>query len=274
MSEFGVGLKRARETQGVSLRQIATTTKISMSTLEALERADFSRLPGGIFGRAFVRAYAIEVGLDPDRTVEDFLVAYDQFDRERAARAPRPEVTADDRAFAERQRRAASVLRAIVIGLVMVGVAGVAAWQMRARSKSGAVTGQPSPAAPQAALPPPAAASTPAAPLPESAQAPVPAPAVATATVAREAADQVAVGLHATRDCWVRVTVDGNVQLEQVLRAADAREVRPGREVYVQVADAGSISWTINGKPAKDLGKAGEVGTARVTPTTVARYLQ
>src|SRR5262245_22060607 len=107
MNEFGVVLKRARETQGVSLRQIATTTKISMSTLEALERADFSRLPGGIFGRSFVRSYAIEVGLDPDRTVEDFLVAYDQFDRERAARAPRPEVTADDRAFAERQRQAA-----------------------------------------------------------------------------------------------------------------------------------------------------------------------
>ena len=42
-------------------------------SLEALERSDLSRLPGGIFTRAFIRAYAEEVGLDPDRTIEDFI---------------------------------------------------------------------------------------------------------------------------------------------------------------------------------------------------------
>ena len=42
-------------------------------SLEALERSDLSRLPGGIFTRAFIRAYAEEVGLDPDRTIQDFI---------------------------------------------------------------------------------------------------------------------------------------------------------------------------------------------------------
>ena len=42
-----------------------------MSALEALERNDISRLPGGIFSRAFVRSYAIEVGLDPEATIQD-----------------------------------------------------------------------------------------------------------------------------------------------------------------------------------------------------------
>jgi cytoskeleton protein RodZ len=42
-------------------------------SLEALERSDLSRLPGGIFTRAFIRAYAEEVGLDPDRTMHDFI---------------------------------------------------------------------------------------------------------------------------------------------------------------------------------------------------------
>jgi cytoskeletal protein RodZ len=67
MSEFGARLKQAREERGISLRQIATATKISMGALEALERDDFSRLPGGIFSRAFVRAYAIEVDMIPRR---------------------------------------------------------------------------------------------------------------------------------------------------------------------------------------------------------------
>ena len=69
MEPLGIRLKRAREERKLSLRQIAVETKISVSTLEALERGDFSRMPGGIFGRAFVRAYALHVGLDPDPIV-------------------------------------------------------------------------------------------------------------------------------------------------------------------------------------------------------------
>src|SRR5262245_737288 len=70
---FGWQLKEARERKGVSLRDIAERTKISVRTLEALEAEDVSRLPGGIFGRAFVRSYAAEVGLDPEPVVEDFV---------------------------------------------------------------------------------------------------------------------------------------------------------------------------------------------------------
>src|ERR671936_3006950 len=76
--DFGTKMKRAREARGVSLRQIATATKISVAALEALERNDVSRLPGGIFSRAFVRSYAAEVGLDPDDTVQEFLAHFPQ----------------------------------------------------------------------------------------------------------------------------------------------------------------------------------------------------
>ena len=71
--DFGAKMKRLREERGVSLRQIADATKLSVSALEALERNDISRLPGGIFSRGFVRSYAIEVGLDPEQTVRDFI---------------------------------------------------------------------------------------------------------------------------------------------------------------------------------------------------------
>src|ERR671936_1643097 len=71
--DFGTKMKRAREARGISLRQIAASTKISVAALEALERNDISKLPGGIFSRAFVRSYATEVGLNPDETVKEFL---------------------------------------------------------------------------------------------------------------------------------------------------------------------------------------------------------
>src|SRR5882724_9503133 len=73
---FGAKLRDARERRGVSLRQIANITKISVSALEALERNDVSRLPGGIFSRAFIRSYASEVGLDPEETVQQFLAQF------------------------------------------------------------------------------------------------------------------------------------------------------------------------------------------------------
>ena len=75
-TDFGVKMKRLREERGVSLRQIADSTKFSVGALEALERDDISRLPGGIYSRAFVRSYAIEIGLDPEQTVRDFMVQF------------------------------------------------------------------------------------------------------------------------------------------------------------------------------------------------------
>jgi cytoskeleton protein RodZ len=71
--DIGMSLRMAREGQGKSLRDVAQATKISMLMLEAMEKNDFSRLPGGIFGRAFVRCCAQEVGLDPEPIIRELI---------------------------------------------------------------------------------------------------------------------------------------------------------------------------------------------------------
>ncbi len=70
---FGARLRERREHQQVALRTIADQTKIKQSLLEGLERDDISRWPTGLFGRAYVRAYASAIGLDPDVVVREFL---------------------------------------------------------------------------------------------------------------------------------------------------------------------------------------------------------
>jgi cytoskeletal protein RodZ len=77
MSDFGQKLRAARERHGVSLRQLSDLTKFSVAAIEAFERSDASRLPGGIFARAFVRSYAAAVGLDPEKTVLQFVERFD-----------------------------------------------------------------------------------------------------------------------------------------------------------------------------------------------------
>ena len=73
---FGARLRRRREEQGIALATIAEQTKIKASLLEALERDDVSHWPSGIFRRAFIRAYAHAVGLNPDVVVSEFLALY------------------------------------------------------------------------------------------------------------------------------------------------------------------------------------------------------
>lgn len=123
MTDFGGKLRQAREGRGISLRQIAATTKISVAALEALERNDISKLPGGIFSRSFVRSYAIEVGLDPDQTLAEFL---DRFEDEPPPSTPATPVPEAELAFERRKQLAARVFLAAVV--VMILLAALIAW--------------------------------------------------------------------------------------------------------------------------------------------------
>src|SRR5262245_7292596 len=108
--DFGSRMRHTREQRGVSLRQIAQTTKLSVSALEALERNDISRLPGGIFSRAFVRSYAAEIGADPEETVRDFLA---QFPHESVTGAG-PHALVDERSHSRQFVAAAMMIAATV----------------------------------------------------------------------------------------------------------------------------------------------------------------
>src|SRR2546425_10339357 len=72
MTDFGASFKKARESAGISLDQIAIETRISTRFLAAIEAEEFHLLPGGIFNRGFVRTYAERIGLDPDQAVAEY----------------------------------------------------------------------------------------------------------------------------------------------------------------------------------------------------------
>jgi len=85
---FGPNLRRIRVQRGISLEQIAAATKVSHDLWSGLERNDLSRWPTGIYARAYVRAYALQLGVDPEITVDDFCKFFPQGDR-RVARVVR-----------------------------------------------------------------------------------------------------------------------------------------------------------------------------------------
>src|SRR5919109_741807 len=69
---IGEKLRLARETRGIALREISEQTRISMRYLEAIESDNYGNLPGGIFNRSFIRAYAKFIGYDEHEAIEDY----------------------------------------------------------------------------------------------------------------------------------------------------------------------------------------------------------
>jgi len=94
--DFSARLCQQRERQGITLTEIATQTKISVSLLEGLERGDLSHWPSGIFRRAFIRAYAKAIGLNPDTVVREFIDLYPE-----AEVVPATPLAAADAAWAD-----------------------------------------------------------------------------------------------------------------------------------------------------------------------------
>jgi cytoskeletal protein RodZ len=260
MSEFGAQLKQARESRGISLRQIATSTKISTVALEALERGDLSKLPGGIFSRAFVRAYAIEVGLDPEEISKQFLVELGVHASQVSNDEVHPEVTADDRAFLERQRQAGLWLRVAVGVLVLLIVIGVMWWRMangaEATASTSIVTPQPVVVTAEPLVPVPLAidgAATPA---------------------AAESQSALWIEVVTSASCWVQVTTDGTAVPARVFAAGERQRFDAQREIVLQVGNAGVVSWTVNGKPARALGRVNEVRTVTISSATASEFFQ
>ncbi len=84
MLTFGEKLKHERERRNQAIEDIASTTSIGPSYLEALERNEFDALPGGAFGKLYIRAYAEVLGFDPQPLIDEY--ERERLTRRRAAR--------------------------------------------------------------------------------------------------------------------------------------------------------------------------------------------
>ncbi len=88
VAEIGAELRRARLARKQSIEDVSRATKITSTQVRAIENDDFAKLPGGLFTRGFLRAYAREVELDPEEIVARYRTEFE------AAPAPGEETPA------------------------------------------------------------------------------------------------------------------------------------------------------------------------------------
>lgn len=277
--DLGRRLREAREYRGVTLAQVASATKISIAVLKALERNDFSRLPAGLFGRAFVRSIATEVGLDPEATLQEF--AAQSFQNPATTALPPAERVEDGNDAFESSRRAAVTslrlvalsvpLAALIVYAGAVGRVPRPADRAALRGTGVAKTGPAKP--PSEAIVSGASAST--APGGKTAAAALSTPPTAGDGSGAEAlvGERLVVTLAVIRPCRISLTIDGRDTVEGLLQVNDRRTLEVHRDLVVTASDAGAVVMTLNGVEAKQLGRSGELVTARIDVANFREYL-
>jgi len=122
MASLGDELRRQRELRQISLREISDATKINIRFLEALERNDFTHLPGGQFNKGFIRAYSRHIGLDPEKLVDAYMEELQRQESE-----SHPDAGATEVPRAPRRLSARAVLGVIALIIMLAGF-GLAVW--------------------------------------------------------------------------------------------------------------------------------------------------
>jgi cytoskeleton protein RodZ len=242
-------LRHARERLGLSLRDIAERTKIRTSILGAIENNEVDHLPPPIFTRGFVKAYAREVGLDPQAFAET--VATPQPLAASAADVRAIESTFEDRSerYNLSERETSSLVTAaliIVAGLLFIltdpwkpsdSTAAAEATATDGTAIHGAVatTGANRPLVPQS--------------------------------------PNMRIDIAPKGPCWIEATADGERVIYKLLNAGDRYAIVGYEDLVLKVGDPAVLGFSINGSKGRQLGAAGQPTTVHITRENSRQFI-
>lgn len=252
--QVGAQLRAARERAGLTLEEISARTKVKVPFLAALERGQIDALPPGPFARGFARAYAIEVGLDPNSVLERLTPLAATPPAASGEPAVWPEVTWGRVTVWV----AVAAIILLVLALVLRGEdhsgreidignsTGTAGKRATAGQKAAPRQPEALPAGDARRAQPAAGATTPAAP--------------------------ITFDLHAVGEVWVEAVADTRRIAYELLAPCERRTFRAERVLALRIGDAAAIEYAINGVRGIPLGLPGEVRDLRLTPDGVAAF--
>jgi len=223
---LGERLRRAREARGLTLHDISNETRISVCNLEAIEKNDFKKLPGGIFNRSFVRAYARTVGFDEQEAVELYLRAA----REQGIPLDDVPPLRASTVYTDGQASSSSwptiALSIIVLAILSLGIYAALHWYQRRTATDTASVASPTPT-----------------PVASPAGQVGPSSTAAFRVEIRAGNEQV----------WIRVRADEGEAAEAILRPNESKEFQPTRRLQIEFSRSkiGALEVLVNGRPTQ-----------------------
>ena len=257
MDAIGETLRRERLRRGLNLEQVSAQTKISQYLLQAIEKSQFERLPGGLFTRSFLRQYAHVLELDEDEVVASFRQQYEEPVLALTALQPK------------RRRSQLPFLPTFGWFVVAIFLCGglYTVWENVRRSlpETGAATLRE--AHESAGLSLPVANSF--QPLPQLIP-PEQRPPVSSASGRIRSQPGVPGAMHvvftATEPVWVSIQSDGTPVYSGMLGQQQNKELGASTKMTALVGNAGGLEVSLNGRTIGPIGHHGEVRMLELTP--------
>jgi cytoskeleton protein RodZ len=266
LPSFGKNLKTEREKRSITLEQISSSTKIGTRMLQALEDENFDQLPGGIFNKGFVRAYARHVGLDEDQAIADYLEASGQNTPEQPDAKVAPEIVRPEPAQPAFGRpiplgSLAAALLVITLALWLWN-----RWHQKTDGQSATTpppVTQDSPAKSVPSLPLPKQTNPLATPGSSTGANPIAAAPKTTATTTPPTltSGPITVVIIAREDSWLSIAADGQTVFEDTLIAENQHAVHAQNQVVIKAGNTGALDFVFNGTKLPSQGDYGEVKT-------------
>ena len=298
MAPLGQELKKQREARNISLDEMASSTKIVGRYLQALEEDRFDAMPGGFFVKGIIRTYAVYVGLDPDEVLARYREA-GMFEEPARTRSAAPE--AEPSSPRPKWLAPGLVIGAGVLLLVVLAVswrscrprrvvpgppAATVLPQTRPAAKpaeekrsdaeqAGGRVAAGTPLQGKTAAAPPTTTPSTAAPAAGGATAPAPRPAE-PAPATPEETTGLTMDISFQEETWIQVSADGQPKISGLFPAGGKARARAEKEIVINVlGNAGGVTFLLNGRPGKTLGRTGEVlSNIRITPDNLKEFLQ
>ena len=285
MGSIASDLKLERQKRNISLAQIAADTRISLHFLESLEEGRYSELPGGMYNRAFLRAYCERLNLNQ----QDILNRYE------AEISPPMDKVLKSKVHIN-QKNTALKPSPVIIWSLMLLISATGLFFSRkwiasvfspyfsrkpavtisreiTKPKIPVATTEPSPPiVNQDMVPDATSPSVPAQPVdiqsadsttPTPLSDPIPLPKTQNATEPDPATTastpllRLEIGI--SEKCWVSIDRDGSPAVRKLMDPGEIQSLDANQQFLLIVGNAGGVHLKINGKPAKPLGKSGEV---------------
>lgn len=237
---IGEALSRARQDAGLTTQQVADSTRIRRTLVEAIERDDFSMCGGDVYARGHITTLARTIGIDPAPLLADFAASHREPDSTAAAVF---ELEHSSRA----ERRGPNWSAAM--GVALAVVVAVVGFQVVTNRSDAPVEARPSPSAPAESSTPAPEPSAPAAtpsPTPTDAIAVVPAPSGVTVVL-----------VVAGGKSWVSAAQGAEEVFSGLLDDGSERTFADPERVKLTIGNAGAVRLVVNGV---DLGSAGGPG--------------
>ncbi len=247
--DIGSLVRHAREQRGWSLSDAARLTKLSPGVLRAIERSDFDSLPGGMYRKAYLRTVAAEVGLDPTEIAAAYERLYEGPNPPAPAVAPTPDRLVDE--LTPSRRRS-------VVTLATLAALAVAWFALRpnpAPARSAVDSELDAMAGGIAADGQPTLATQDAQSEPVRVATPIAAPDM-----------PLKINLTTTEWCWVAITRDGERVVYGLIEPGTRVAVEGHRLISVRLGNAAAVQLSVNGRPHRIPGAAGEVVELEFTP--------